>query len=220
MEEKVTTEIPRLGDKFPEMDVHTTKGPISIPKDTLGKWMVFFSHPADFTPVCTTELVAFAKLYDEFQKLNAELIGLSIDQIFSHINWVEWIKSDLGVEIPFPIVADDRGLAAEKLGMIHPKKGLNTVRAVFIVDPDSNIRLILSYPPEIGRHVKEILRALRALQVADEHSVSTPESWPHNELIGCKVLNPPPKDIKSAEKSINNKDGYDWWFTYKKLNLK
>ncbi|HDD36830.1 MAG TPA: peroxiredoxin, partial [Archaeoglobus veneficus] len=128
--------IPLLGEKFPEIEVQTTHGKMLLPDNFKGKWFVFFSHPADFTPVCTTEFVTFQKRYDEFQKLNCELIGLSIDQVFSHIKWVEWIKEKLGIEIKFPIVADDTGEVSKKLGLIHPGKGTNTVRAVFIVDPN------------------------------------------------------------------------------------
>ncbi|MGB9614501.1 MAG: peroxiredoxin, partial [Fervidobacterium sp.] len=126
--------LPLIGEKVPEFTAKTTHGVINFPKDYEGKWVVLFSHPADFTPVCTTEFVAFQKRFDEFKALNTELIGLSIDQVFSHIKWVEWIKEKLGIEIKFPIIADDRGQIAELFGMIHPGKGTNTVRAVFIID--------------------------------------------------------------------------------------
>ena len=210
--------IPLLGEKLPEIVAQTTKGMINIPKDFKGKWLVLFSHPADFTPVCTTEFVAFAKRNEEFKKLNAELVGLSIDQVFSHIKWVEWIKNTLKIEIPFPVIADDMGKVAAKLGMIHPGKGTNTVRAVFVVDPDSVIRLMIYYPQEIGRQIDEVLRALRALQISDKNKVAMPENWPNNELIGDKVIIPPPKDVVSAEERMKTAEGYDWWFTYKNLN--
>src|SRR5690554_503129 len=125
--------MPLLGDKFPEMEVLTTRGTMNLPGDLAGKWFVLFSHPADFTPVCTTEFVAFQKLYDDFRAINTELIGMSVDQIFSHIKWEEWIKENIGVEIEFPIIADT-GSVANRLGLIHPGKDSNTVRAVFIVD--------------------------------------------------------------------------------------
>lgn len=210
--------LPLIGDKFPEIKVQTTKGILNIPGDFKDKWIVFFSHPADFTPVCTTEFVAFAKRNNEFKKLNAELIGLSIDQVFSHIKWVEWIKDNLNIEIPFPVVADLAGEVADKLGMIHPEKEATTVRAVFIIDPKGIIRLIIYYPQEIGRQVDEIIRALKALQVADQNKVAMPENWPNNELIGSKVINPPPKDVIAAEERLKKEHGYDWWFTYKDLN--
>lgn len=206
-----------IGDKLPEMTVQTTKGMINIPGDYSGKWIVLFSHPADFTPVCTTEFVAFAKRDAEFKKLNAELIGLSIDQVFSHIKWVQWIKENVNVEIPFPVIADDMGKVAGTLGMVHPGKATNTVRAVFIIDPQAVIRLIIYYPQEIGRQIDEVLRALKALQIADTHKVAMPENWPNNELIGSKVINPPPKDVAIAEEVLKKHEGYDWWFTYREL---
>ena len=210
--------IPLIGEKFPELKVQTTKGVINIPNDFKDKWIVLFSHPADFTPVCTTEFVAFAKRNDKFKKLNAELIGLSIDQVFSHIKWLEWIKDKLNVEIPFPVIADHTGKIAASLGMIHPGKDTNTVRAVFIIDPKNIIRLMIYYPPEVGRKVDEILRSLNALQISDAKKVAMPENWPDNELIGDKVINPPPKDITSAEDRLKKEEGFDWWFTYKNLN--
>ena len=123
--------IPLLGDDFPAMEVVTTHGTLNLPDDMAGKWFVLFSHPADYTPVCTTEFVAFQKRFAEFKAMNCELIGLSIDQVFSHIKWAEWIRDNLDVEIEFPIIADDMGKVAAKLGMVHPGKGTNTVRAVF-----------------------------------------------------------------------------------------
>lgn len=137
MENKVERKgMPLLGDSFPEMTVQTTRGKIELPGHYKGKWFVLFSHPADFTPVCTTEFVAFQQRYDKFKALNCELIGLSVDQVFSHIKWEEWIKENMDVEIQFPIIADT-GKVAETLGIIHPGKGTNTVRAVFIVDADA-----------------------------------------------------------------------------------
>lgn len=215
--EETRSGIPLLGEKMPSLEVHTTHGKKKIPEDYKGKWIVLFSHPADFTPVCTTEFVAFAKRNDKFKELNAELIGLSIDQVFSHIKWVEWIKEKIGVEIPFPIIADDMGQVAKALGMIHPGKGTNTVRAVFIIDPNGMIRLMIYYPQEVGRQIDEVLRALRALQISDINKVAMPENWPNNELIQDKVIIPPPKDIDEAKKRMNAKEGYDWWFTYKSL---
>jgi peroxiredoxin (alkyl hydroperoxide reductase subunit C) len=214
--------IPLLGEKFPEIEVKTTHGSFKLPDHYKGKWFILFSHPADFTPVCTTEFVAFQKRYDEFRKLNAELIGLSIDQVFSHIKWVEWIEEKLGVKIEFPVIADDLGEVAGKLGLIHPSKGTNTVRAVFIVDPHGFIRLILYYPQEIGRNIDEILRALKALQTSDKYEVATPANWPNNELIGDKVIVRPASDVETAKQRIElakakEIECYDWWFCYKKV---
>ena len=187
-----------------------------------GKWFVLFSHPADFTPVCTTEFVAFQKRYNQFKELNCELIGLSIDQVFSHIKWVEWIKEKLGVEIQFPIIADDTGKLAETLGLIHPEKGTNTVRAVFIVDDKGKIRVIIYYPQELGRNIDEILRAVKAIQIADKYNVAMPANWPENEIVGSNVIVPPAKDEKTAKKRLEMaKKGeiecFDWWLCHKKL---
>ncbi len=208
---------PLIGDKAPELTVQTTHGVKNVPGDYKGKWVVLFSHPADFTPVCTTEFVAFAKRKDQFDELNAELVGLSIDQVFSHIKWDEWIEENLDVKIPFPIIADNNGKVAEAFGMVHPGKGTNTVRAVFLIDPDGIIRLILYYPQEIGRNMDEIVRALRALQTSDDNHVATPANWPDNELIGSRVIVPPATDVDTAKRRKEEYECYDWWFCHKEL---
>ncbi|WP_457613976.1 peroxiredoxin [Methanocaldococcus sp.] len=216
--------MPVIGEKFPEVEVKTTHGVIKLPDYYVekGKWFVLFSHPADFTPVCTTEFVGFQKRYDEFRKLNTELIGLSIDQVFSHLKWTEWIKEKLDVEIEFPIIADDRGELAEKLGMISPYKGDNTVRAVFVVDNKGTIRAIIYYPQEVGRNLDEIVRLVKALQVSDEKGVAMPANWPENDLIGDKVIIPPAssvEEIKQRKEACKKGEieCLDWWFCYKKL---
>lgn len=206
-----------IGDKLPEMEVQTTHGKRILPKDYAGKWLVLFSHPGDFTPVCTTEFVSFAKNYDKFKKLNAELLGLSVDQVFCHIKWVEWIENELKVEIPFPIIADDLGKIAMKIGMIHPGGGAKTVRAVFLIDPEGIIRLILYYPSELGRNISEILRVLEAFQVSDQHDVAMPANWPNNELIKDHVIISPPSDIKTARERKKQYECFDWWFCHKKV---
>lgn len=215
--------IPLLGDDFPKMDVQTTHGKITLPDHYKGKWFVLFSHPADFTPVCTTEFVSFALHADQFAALNCELIGLSIDQVFAHIKWEEWIEENIkvdgkAVKIPFPIIAD-HGAVGERLGMIHPGKGSNTVRAVFIVDGEGKVRLIMYYPQEIGRKMDEIVRAVKALQVSDKNGVAMPANWPENEIIGDKVIVPPAKDVKTKEERLKSTEHecLDWWLCYKKL---
>lgn len=208
---------PLIGDKFPEMTVNTTQGKLNLPNDMAGKWFVLFSHPADFTPVCTTEFVAFQKRLQDFKALNCELIGLSIDQVFSHIKWTEWINEKLGVEIQFPIIADDMGQVGAKLGMIHPGKGTNTVRAVFIVDDKGFVRIIFYYPQELGRNMDEILRAVKGMQTSDANGVAIPAGWPNNELIGGEVIVPPAQDVESAKKRPNEYECFDWWFCHKKL---
>jgi len=209
------TRMPLLGDDFPELNVQTTHGGMSFPKDMKDQWSVFFSHPADFTPVCTTEFVAFQKRKKEFDDLGCQLIGLSIDQVFSHIKWVQWIKETLNVEIQFPIVSANDSIAS-KLGMLHPDKGTNTVRAVFIVDPQTKVRLIMYYPQEIGRNIDEIIRSVKALQVSDKQG-AVPAGWPNNELIQDNVIVPPAQSEADAATNAKKYENYDWWFCYKPL---
>ena len=218
MNQEEKQSFPLIGDKAPDLTVQTTHGVKNIPGDYKGKWVVLFSHPADFTPVCTTEFVAFAKREDQFKELNAELVGLSIDQVFSHIKWDEWIEENIDVKIPFPIIADNNGKVAEAFGMVHPGKGTNTVRAVFLIDPDGIIRLILYYPQEIGRNMDEIVRSLKALQTADDNGVAMPANWPDNELIGDRVIVPPATDVETAKRRKEEYECYDWWFCHKKLD--
>jgi len=210
--------IPLIGEKFPCVDVQTTHGSTTLPDAFQGKWFVLFSHPADFTPVCTTEFVAFQERYKEFENLDCGLIGLSIDQVFSHLKWIEWIKNNLNHEIQFPIIADDAGRVSERLGFIHPGKGTNTVRAVFIVDPSGMVRAILYYPQELGRNVAEILRMVRGLQISDENKVVLPANWPKNELVGSDVILPPASDEKTARRREKEYTCYDWWFCHKALD--
>ena len=213
--------MPLLGDSFPEMTVQTTRGELNLPSHYKGKWFVLFSHPADFTPVCTTEFIAFQQRYDQFKALNCELIGLSVDQVFAHIKWEEWIKDNMGVEIEFPIIADT-GKVAETLGIIHPGKGTNTVRAVFIVDTEAKLRIMLYYPQELGRNMDEILRVVEAMQISDENQVAMPANWPNNEILNDHVIIPPATDVKTAKERMSRaKEGefecYDWWLCHKKL---
>jgi peroxiredoxin (alkyl hydroperoxide reductase subunit C) len=209
--------IPLIGEKFPEIKVTTTHGQINLPEDMAGKWFVLFSHPADYTPVCTTEFVAFQKRFEDFKALNCGLIGLSLDQVFSHIKWVDWIHEKLDVDIQFPVIADDMGMVAQQLGMIHPGKGKNTVRAVFIVDDKGFIRVIFYYPQELGRNMDEILRAVKAIQTSDANGVAMPAGWPNNELIGDQVIIPPAKDVKTAREREKQYENFDWWFCHRKL---
>ncbi|NIQ07316.1 MAG: peroxiredoxin [Candidatus Korarchaeota archaeon] len=218
MEEKKG--MPLIGDKFPEMTVETTHGKIKLPDNYEGKWLILFSHPGDFTPVCTTEFYAFQKRYDTFRDLNTELLGLSIDQVHAHMKWTEWIQENLNEEIEFPIIADSTGKVADALGLIHPARATATVRAVFIVDPKSIIRAILYYPPELGRNMDEFIRMIKAFQKVEEEGVAMPANWPENELIGDRVILPPASDVNTAKKRIKEaKEGkyecYDWWLCHK-----
>jgi peroxiredoxin (alkyl hydroperoxide reductase subunit C) len=217
MDEETKINMPLLGDEFPTMKVKTTHGMMKLPKDKKGKWFVLFSHPGDFTPVCTTEFVGFQKRMKEFRELNVDLIGLSIDQVFAHMKWTEWIKEKLDTKIEFPIIADDQGIVAKKLGMLHPGKGSNTVRAVFVVDDKGLLRLMLYYPQEIGRNLDEVVRAVKALQHSDKNGVAMPANWPENDFLGNKVIIPPAPDEKTAEKRRGKEGCYDWWFCTKEL---
>ncbi|MEM1994620.1 MAG: peroxiredoxin [Nitrososphaerales archaeon] len=214
--------MPLIGDTFPQMEVKTTKGVVKLPDDYKGRWFILFSHPADFTPVCTTEFIAFQKRYEEFQKLQCELIGLSIDQVFSHLKWEEWIKEKTSVEIQFPIIADNTGEVAARLGMRHKQAaGTQTVRAVFIVDPKGVTRAILYYPMELGRNIDEIIRMVKALQIADK-GYAIPANWPNNELIRDSVIVPPANTVEMIGKRREQEKAgeikcLDWWLCYKKI---
>ena len=214
--EQMTMNMPLLGDDFPQLAVSTTHGTLNLPGDLKGSWFVLFSHPADFTPVCTTEFVAFQKLVPEFDKLGVKLIGLSIDQVQSHLKWIEWIKEKLGVEITFPVIAANDSVA-NKIGLLHPGKGTNTVRAVFIVDPNGKVRLVIYYPQEIGRNMEEIVRAVKALQTSDKNKVALPADWPNNGLIKDRAIIPPPPTEAEAKKRLKEYEGYDFWFCHKPL---
>jgi len=206
--------MPLIGDEFPKMEVQTTKGVMKLPKAFKGKWFILFSHPADFTPVCTTEFFAFQQRYEQFKEFNCELIGLSIDQIFAHLKWIEWIKDNLDVEIEFPVIADT-GDVAKTLGLIHPAKATNTVRAVFIMDPEGIIRAILYYPQELGRNIDEILRMIEGFNQIEKKQVAIPANWPENELIGKGLIIPPIPDIEEGKKRADKYKCFDWWLCYR-----
>jgi peroxiredoxin (alkyl hydroperoxide reductase subunit C) len=206
-------QIPLIGDKFPKMKVQTTHGEKNLPKDYKGKWFILFSHPADFTPVCTTEFYAFQLRYPEFKELNTELIGLSVDQVFSHIKWTEWIGENLEKKIEFPIIADT-GDVAKKLGLIHPGSPTHTVRAVFFVDPEGIVRAIMYYPAELGRNFDEFLRMIKGFQLSDKQGVAIPANWPENELFGDDVILPPASNEEEAEKRRGKEGCLDWWLCH------
>ncbi len=205
--------IPLIGDMFPEMSVQTTHGVKNLPGDYEGKWFILFSHPADFTPVCTTEFYAFQKRYAQFKALNTELIGLSVDQVFSHLKWTEWIAANLGETIEFPIIADT-GKVAKQLGLIHPGNATSTVRAVFFVDPKSTVRAVLYYPAELGRNFDEFLRMIKAFQISDKQGVAMPANWPNNELFGDDVILPPASNEALAAERRGKEGCVDWWLCH------
>ena len=188
--------MPRIGDQAPDFEAVTTKGKIKFSDYAKDKWVVMFSHPADFTPVCTTEMSGFAIRKDEFTALNTELIGLSIDSIHSHLAWVNNVREKTGVYLDFPIIADLDMKVAKLYGMLQPNESETAaVRAVFFIDPSKKIRLIMYYPLNVGRNMDEILRVLEALQFSDEHKVAIPLNWKK----GDKVIVPPPKTLDEME---------------------
>ena len=196
--------LPRINEPAPTFDAPTTDGVRKL-SDYNGKWLVLFSHPADFTPVCTTEFIAFAKHQNEFSQLNAELLGLSIDSTHSHIAWMRNIKDNFGVDINFPIIADLKMDVAKAYGMIHPGAAdTSAVRATFLIDPQGILRAMVYYPMSNGRSIPEFLRLLKALQTSDENNVATPESWQPGE----QVIVPPAKTAKEAEQRMSS-DEYD-----------
>jgi peroxiredoxin (alkyl hydroperoxide reductase subunit C) len=199
------------------MEVNTTHGTIKLPEQYAGKWFILFSHPGDFTPVCTTEFVAFAKRHPDFQRLNTELIGLSVDSNISHMKWVEWIEANINVKIPFPVIADQTGNVSKTLGMIHAQSASETVRAVYIVDPNSTIRAILFYPLELGRNMDEILRMIKAFQVGGKYKAAMPANWPNNEVVGEDVIVPPPHTVGEAEERVKEYTCLDWWLCHKAI---
>lgn len=200
--------IPLIGEEFPHLEVETTQGKKVLPDDYKGKWFLLFSHPGDFTPVCTTEFIAFAKRSEDFKKADVELIGLSVDSTISHIKWIEWIKEKVGVEVPFPVIADPMGYVSKRLGMIHAQSATSTVRAVFLVDDKSKVRLIMYYPLELGRNIDELLRAIKGLQMVDKYKVAIPANWPNNEVIGDNFLVPPPRNIADIGKRLQEYKGW------------
>ncbi|CAE7862204.1 unnamed protein product [Symbiodinium microadriaticum] len=206
--------MPQLNAPAPAFEVRTTAGRRSL-SDYRGRWLVLFSHPADFTPVCTTEFIAFARAYDEFQALNCDLLGLSIDSRFAHLAWLRSIKENFGVEIPFPIIEDLSMTVAQAYGMIQPgASDTSAVRATFLIDPEGMLRAMVYYPMSNGRSVPELLRLLEAMQTSDVHGVATPEGW----QPGDKVIVPPPQTAEEAE--ARRQDGYeytDWYFCKKEI---
>jgi peroxiredoxin (alkyl hydroperoxide reductase subunit C) len=216
--------IPLIGETAPSFKAVTTQGEIKFPDDYKGKWVILFSHPADFTPVCTTEFMTFAKMEEEFKQLNTALIGLSIDSHFSHIAWLRTIKEKIewngmkNMEVKFPLIADLTMEVAKKFGMVQPgASNTQAVRAVFFIDPESKIRALVYYPLSNGRNFDEIKRLIIAMQTSDKYKVATPADW----RPGDKVIIPPPGSCgQAAERVAGAGDGYvclDWFLCLKDL---
>ncbi len=215
--------LPLIGDPAPGFHAKTTMGPLNFPEDYKGKWVILFSHPADFTPVCTTEFMTFATMQEEFRKLNTELIGLSIDSIYAHIAWLRTIKEKIefngmkNVEVNFPVIEDLKMDVSRKFGMVQPNASTTqAVRAVFIMDPDSKVRAILYYPLSTGRNMDEIKRMIIAMQKADKEQIATPANW----QPGDDVIIPPPGSCGVAkdrgESQEDDKYCLDWFMCFKK----
>ncbi len=214
-EEEAVVGLPRIGSPAPQFEAVTTQGTLRL-EDFKGSWVILFSHPADFTPVCTTEFMAFAQMHPKLRELNCELFGLSIDSVYSHIAWVRNIEEKMGQKIDFPIIADLNKDVAQKYGMIMPEESqTETSRCVFIIDDKQIIRAIIYYPLTTGRNTEEILRLLKALQTTDEHGLATPANW----LPGDKLIIPPPQTQEMAEERMTGKEGEctDWYFCKKNL---
>ena len=224
MENQVTS-MPRIGDLAPEFQAVTTQGNISFPHDYKGKWVILFSHPADFTPVCTSEFMTFASMAEEFEKLNTQLVCLSVDGLYSHIAWLRTIKEKIeykgmkNIEVKFPLIEDITMNVANKYGMIQPGQSTTkAVRAVFFIDPKGVIRTIVYYPLEIGRNFDELKRVLIALQTADNFKVALPADWrPGDDVIvptagSCGVAQ---QRMEGQEEGVTC---HDWFFCTKKLS--
>lgn len=216
--------VPLIGEDAPAFTAETTEGAINFPNDYKGKWVIFFSHPADFTPVCTTEFMTFATMMPEFEALNCKLLGLSIDSVYSHIAWLRTIREKLefrgmkNVDVTFPVIADLKMEVAKKYGMLQPSiSDTKAVRAVFFIDPNSKIRALIYYPLSNGRNFQEIKRLLIAMQTADANKVATPADW----QPGDDVIVPPPGSCGVAKERVEQKDKdvkcFDWFFCLKKL---
>ena len=215
------TSMPLIGDKAPAFTAVTTQGPINFPEDYKGKWVILFSHPADFTPVCTTEFMTFASMADEFRALNTELVGLSIDSLYAHIAWLrkigelEW-NGMKNVEVKFPVIEDIKMDVARKYGMVQSQSSTQAVRAVFIIDPEGIVRTILFYPASTGRNFDEIKRVVLALQKADRDHIATPANW----MPGDDVIVPTAGSCGTAKERMESKasDQYclDWFLCFKR----
>lgn len=224
MEDNQVVSMPRIGEQSPEFKAVTTQGNINFPGDYKGSWVILFSHPADFTPVCTSEFMTFASMEDKFAEANCKLVGLSVDGLYSHIAWLRTIKDKIeykgmkNIEVNFPLIEDITMEVAKKYGMIQPgESSTKAVRAVFYIDPKGTIRTIIYYPLSLGRNFDELYRVLLALQTADEFGVATPADW----RPGDDVIVPPAGSCGVAKERMENQDEmtcYDWFFCTKKLD--
>ncbi len=223
MNDTPTRSLPLIGEKAPSFTAETTQGPIRFPDDFKGHWVIFFSHPADFTPVCTTEFMAFASMQPEFEALNCKLLGLSIDSTYSHIAWLRTIKEKIeykgmkGIEVTFPVISDLTMEVSKAFGMLQPgASNTQAVRAVFLIDPEAKVRAILYYPLSNGRNMQEIKRLLLAMQHSDQYKIATPANWQPGE----DVIVPPPGSCGAAKERVDKPAAgvrcLDWFLCLKK----
>lgn len=214
MEQEMTS-MPRIGDMAPDFKAVTTQGEIQFSEYIKGSWTILFSHPADFTPVCTTEMSGFAVLEDDFKAMDTKLMGLSIDSIHSHIAWVHNVKEKMGILMKFPIIADIDMKVSKLYGMLQPGESETAaVRAVFFIDPKGKIRLIMYYPLNVGRSMDEIIRVLQALQAADLHKVALPLNWRPGDM----AIVPPPKTVGEMEERVkSNYEMVDFYLAKKNI---
>jgi peroxiredoxin (alkyl hydroperoxide reductase subunit C) len=208
--------IPRINEPAPDFEAKTTNGMLKL-SDLKGKWVVLFSHPADFTPVCSTEFVEFARRSEEFKQRNVQLVGLSVDSVTAHIAWIRDLQKHFDVKVDFPVIADLDTKVAQKFGLIHPAASETaTVRAVFVIDEKGIIRALIYYPMSLGRNIDEILRVVDGLQTADTNACATPANW----KPGDKVIVPPPQTLKDAEERTQRTDYEvtDWYYSKRDLS--
>jgi peroxiredoxin 2/4 len=216
MTEATLSGIPKIGDSAPDFRAQTTHGELTFSEWQKGSWVILFSHPADFTPVCSTELSEFARRSDDFEKRNTKLIGLSVDSIHSHLAWRENLKQILDTDIGYPLIADLDMSVAKKYGMVHEGASATaTVRAVFLIDPKRVVRALVYYPMNVGRNIDEIMRLLDALQTADTNACATPVNW----KVGEKVVVPPPKTVNDVKERATHKEyeRFDFYLNKKSL---
>lgn len=213
-EETIPSSLPQLGSPAPYFIAQTTQGTLAL-EDFKGRWLILFSHPADFTPVCTSEFIAFSALYVEFQKRGADLLGLSIDSVYSHLAWLRNIEEKMGVRVPFPVIADLDKAVATAYGMVQPGQSkVEAARCVFVIDPEQIVRAMIYYPLSTGRNIQEILRVVDALQTTDQYNVATPADW----TPGGEVILPAPITMEGVDERLGGgEECRDWYYCTRKL---
>ncbi len=209
--------LPVIGTALPEFSAQTTQGTMTRSGGASDKWLILFSYIGDFTPVCTTEICSFQKRLPAFTELDCDLAGLSTASVGTHLKWIEWMKEKTNFTIQFPLIADEQGELAQKLGIYDEEKGGIATRATFFIDPKGIVRMSMYYPREVGRDMDEVIRALKAMQTADATQCGMPANWPRNGLVGDHILLAPSKDEQIGRQILANTNGFDWWFCHKSV---